>query len=161
MLLNIPPTPEGLFHETDVKTLAALGSFIRGAFAKNLAETAHFASFPPVDKNGSTIENVRLENYDTYFENPEGERELTVRLRWEEVQKLEYLVLKEQIFFSQRVESFTVSYLNADGSETEYESCTVIGHKRIVALNGLRTKELIVRITDARVAPVLSFLGVY
>ncbi len=161
MLLNIPPTPEGLFHETDVKTLAALGSFIRGAFAENLAETAHFASFPPVDKNGSTIENVRLENYDTYFENPEGERELTVRLRWEEVQKLEYLVLKEQIFFSQRVESFTVSYLNADGSETEYESCTVIGHKRIVALNGLRTKELIVRITDARVAPVLSFLGVY
>ena len=161
MLLNLPPTPEGLFHENDVKALSGLGAFLREAFARNLAEQARLDSLPAVDKNGCTIENVRLENYDTYFENPEGQRALTVRLRWEEEQKLEYLVLKEQIRFSQRVESFTVSYENAEGGETEYESCTVIGHRKIVPLKGLRTKELIVRITDARVAPVLAFVGVY
>ena len=38
---------------------------------------------------------------------------------------------------------------------------TVIGHKRIVVLEGVTTAALRVRILDARVAPTLRFIGVY
>ena len=38
---------------------------------------------------------------------------------------------------------------------------TVIGHKRIVPLDGVRTDALRIRITDSRTAPTLRFAGVY
>lgn len=161
MLLNIPPTPEGLFHERDVETLGRLGSFIRTAFQQNLLDGAQMESVPKQGANGAGMEAVRKDTYADYFENPAGERELTVRIRWEEEQLLNYLVLKEAIGFSQRVEAFSISYRKEDGAMEPFFHGTVIGHKRIVELNGIRTKELRISITDARVAPILSFIGVY
>lgn len=161
MLLNIPPTREGLFHQNDVKVLAQLGEFVQTAFSNNLADQAQIETVPASDVRGNHGEVLRQESYDTYFENPEGEQELTVELNWKESKELHYLVMKEQIELSQRIESFIVSYEKADGEiETLYQG-TVVGHKRIVELMGIRTKRLLIHITDARVAPVLTFAGVY
>ncbi|WP_455799796.1 hypothetical protein [Clostridium butyricum] len=38
---------------------------------------------------------------------------------------------------------------------------TTIGYKRILVLNKIKTTNLVIEIYDARVAPVLSFIGVY
>ena len=161
MLLNVPPTKEGLFHERDVKVLAELGEFIRTAFADNIADQAEICVTPAVDVHGNTAEVLRRENYDTYFENPEGQQKLTVELRWQKQQELTYLVIKEQIQLSQRVESFAVSYENEDNTWVNCYEGTVIGHKKIVNLDGIRTRALQIKITDARVAPILNFVGVY
>lgn len=161
MLLNIPPTPEGLFHETDVAVLKKLGTFIRESFRNNLLELADMESVPGQGVNGEKINAVREDTYASYFQNPAGQREMTVTIRWKEEQILHYLVIKEAICFSQRVEAFSVSWKNEEGS---MESCfegTVVGHKKIVELEGIKTKELRIAITDARVAPILSFIGVY
>lgn len=73
---------------------------------------------------------------------------------------MSYLVIKEAIPLSQRVESFSVSYEN-DGIMQECYKGTTIGYKKIIDLQEIETKNLIINIDDARVAPAISFVGVY
>ena len=75
--------------------------------------------------------------------------------------KASYLVLKENILLSQRVEKFKV-YEDVKGEGlTEVYDGTVIGYKRIVKLSEKEIAGLKIEITDARVAPAISFVGVY
>ena len=71
-----------------------------------------------------------------------------------------YLVLKEAIPFSQRVEKFKVCY-EENGSMKECYNGTTIGYKKIIDLKGIQTDFLAIVIEDSRVAPVMSFVGVY
>ena len=57
-------------------------------------------------------------------------------------------------------ERFTIDAWK-DGAWQPAAEGTVIGHKRIVALAGIRTAALRIRILDARVAPTVRFIGVY
>lgn len=161
LLLNIPPMKNGKIHETDKENLRMLGTYIRTAFSENLADQAEIVTVADQDAEMGTSEDFRYDTYDTCFANPEGCRELKIQIRWKENKKLSYLVLKENIMFSQRVESYDVSYKTAEG---EFKICyqgTVIGYKRIIELEGIETDQLLIHITDARVAPILSFVGVY
>ena len=75
--------------------------------------------------------------------------------------KASYLVLKENILLSQRVEKFKVyEDVKGEGLVEVYDG-TVIGYKRIVKLSGKEITGLKIEITDARVAPAVSFVGVY
>lgn len=159
MLLNLPPTPEGLIHENDVAVVEELGKFIQEAFADNIAPQAHMTSVPAKDVNGNTVQTIRTDTIASYFENPAGERELEIVLEWETERELNYLVLKEAIQFSQRVERFTV--FCEKNIQTPIFEGTVIGRKKIIPLHGIKTKKLSIQITDARVAPILAFVGVY
>lgn len=161
MLLNIPPDPRGLIHENDVEVLEKMGAFIRDSFACNLADAGEIITVPSTDIGGRGGEALRKDNYDSFFANADGERKLQIDLVWEEPQKLSYLVMKENILFSQRIERFRVFSENAAGEWEIVTIGTVVGYKKIVELNDIETKKLRVIIDDARVAPVLSFLGVY
>lgn len=161
MLLNVPPTPEGLLHEKDVAVLSQLGNFIREAFADNIALQAQMSSLPLTDVQGNDVQVLKTDDMDSYFENPVGMRELEIALEWEKEQRIAYLVLKEAIQFSQRVEQFAISCIREEGTEETVCEGTVIGRKKIVPLGDIKTRKLKVRITDARVAPILSFIGVY
>lgn len=161
LLLNLPPMPTGLLHETDVARLKQLGDFIRGAFQKNVALEATVQTLPAVDADGNGADVLCTDTYETVFKNPRGMQCLTVRFSWEDEKTLSYLVLKEAIVFSQRVEAFSVWYEDADGKQRKFMDGTTIGYKKIVDLKQMRTKQMEVRITDARVAPVLAFAGVY
>ena len=68
--------------------------------------------------------------------------------------------MQEQIRLSQRVESYAIDILE-NGEWKQAAMGTVIGHKRIVVLEPVRTSALRIRIRDARVAPALKFIGVY
>lgn len=103
---------------------------------------------------------MRTDDYETYFMNEEGMNKLMIRLRWIERKKLNYLVLKEAIPFSQRIEKFKVCY-EEDGTMKECYNGTTVGYKRIVDLKGIQTDSLTIVIEDSRVAPVISFIGVY
>lgn len=79
-LLNVPPTPNGLFHPNDVQRLRELGDMIRDAFAVDLARDA--------DMSG-----------DDWHRTVKFPRETDVS----------YVVLQEDIRDSQRVERFHIS----------------------------------------------------
>ena len=61
---------------------------------------------------------------------------------------------------SQRIEGFTVD-VSESGEFREIYTGTTVGYKRIVPLNNLAADTIRIRITDSRVAPVISFIGVY
>lgn len=78
-LLNIPPTTEGLIHETDAERLRELGAYLRETYRRDLAEEARIVRRPD-----------------------------TVQLLWPEPVTVSRIVLMEDITQSQRVEAFAV-----------------------------------------------------
>ena len=158
LLLNIPPTREGLFHANDVARLKALGDYIRTSYGENLLETASLCADPAAPECG--IDNVRSADESYYL--PAGETGTAcITLTWAQPQHIRRLVLQEQLRMSQRIERFAVEALSPQGEWIPAAEGTVVGHKRIVPLDGLCTAALRIRITDARVAPTLKCIGVY
>lgn len=157
-LLNIPPTKDGLFHENDVKRLHELGQYLKDTYEKNLLESAELM----VDsyKAGYEISNVRADQYDTYFRTEDGITECTITLSWKEPVQIKSIVLKENILLSQRIEGYTVE-AKLDDNYQEIYSGTTIGYKKIILANDIKTNEIVIHIKDSRVAPTLSFMGVY
>ncbi len=158
-LLNIPPTPDGMFHENDVQRLEEIGEYLKEHFTNNVLDKAKL--FCEAELDGYSVENVRCDSYYSYFRTADGVTSVEMIIRWDEPVDISDIVLKENILMSQRIESYTVTACLADTSEEIY-SGTVVGYKRIIPLkNGRLTDKLIIRIKDSRVAPTLSFIGVY
>lgn len=153
-LLNIPPDRRGLFHENDVKRLIEFGNFLKESFAVNLVERAQIAYNGSID----TTDALKKDTYSDYFE---ADTPITCHeFYWDEPVRIQYIVLKEHIGFSQRVEAFEIYCVEGD-QEVVIGKGTVIGYKKIIHVGGIRTKHLKIRITDSRVHPVLSFVGMY
>lgn len=154
-LLNIPPAPDGLFHENDVKRLHEIGEYLRETYKVNLLENATLK----VDshQDGYSIDNIREDHYESYFRTENGVTTAVITAEWDQSVLIKSIVLKENITLSQRIERFVVEDQNG---EVVYNG-TVVGHKRIIPLNNLKTDKITIRITDSRVCPTLSFIGVY
>ena len=71
-----------------------------------MADIAEITTVPEKDAEGKNADLLRVDDYENVFRNKAGDRELTIHLQWTEKKKLSYLVLKEAIPFSQRVEKF-------------------------------------------------------
>ena len=161
LLLNIPPMKNGKIHEKDIAFLKRLGEFINDTFKNNLLKNALITTVPEHDCRGDSPDMMRTDDYNTYFMNKEGENKLLIEIKFDECKKLNYLVLKEAITFSQRVEKFNVYFNDESGNKIKIFEGTTIGYKRIIDLKGTKTDNLTIEIEDSRVAPVMSFVGVY
>ena len=161
LLLNIPPMKNGKIHEKDKAILKRLGEFINDTFKNNLLKNALITTVPEHDCRGNSPDMMRTDDYNTYFMNKEGENKLLIEIKFDECKKLNYLVLKEAITFSQRVEKFNVYFNDESGNKIKIFEGTTIGYKRIIDLKGTKTDNLTIEIEDSRVAPVMSFVGVY
>jgi len=161
LLLNIPPMKNGKIHEKDKAILKRLGEFINDTFKNNLLKNALITTVPEHDCRGNSPDMMRTDDYNTYFMNKEGDNKLLIEIKFDECKKLKYLVLKEAITFSQRVEKFNVYFNDESGNKIKIFEGTTIGYKRIIDLKGTKTDNLTIEIEDSRVAPVMSFVGVY
>lgn len=161
LLLNIPPMKSGKIHEKDMAILKRLGEFINDTFKNNLLKNALITTVPEHDCRGNSPDMMRTDDYNTYFMNKEGDNKLLIEIKFDECKKLNYLVLKEAITFSQRVEKFNVYFNDESGNKIKIFEGTTIGYKRIIDLKGTKTDNLTIEIEDSRVAPVMSFVGVY
>lgn len=161
LLLNIPPMKNGKIHEKDMAILKRLGEFINDTFKNNLLKNALITTVPEHDCRGNSPDMMRTDDYNTYFMNKEGDNKLLIEIKFDECKKLNYLVLKEAITFSQRVEKFNVYFNDESGIKIKIFEGTTIGYKRIIDLKGIKTDNLTIEIEDSRVAPVMSFVGVY
>ena len=157
-LLNIPPTPEGLFHENDVARLEELGRALEEAFQTNLLDSASLSA--DREAEGYGIQNARTPDYDSYFKTDDGVTQCVIQGEWDHPQTFRYLVLQEDILLSQRVEAFQVE-VRQEGTWKKVAQGTVIGYKKILPLAPVEGDGLRITIQDARVCPTLAFLGVY
>lgn len=161
LLLNIPPMKNGKIHEKDMAILKRLGEFINDTFKNNLLKSSLITTVPEHDCRGNSPDMMRTDDYNTYFMNKEGDNKLLIEIKFDECKKLNYLVLKEAITFSQRVEKFNVYFNDESVNKIKIFEGTTIGYKRIIDLKGTKTDNLTIEIEDSRVAPVMSFVGVY
>ncbi len=158
LLLNIPPTPEGLFYKTDVKRLSQLGKLIEKTFETCLSEDAEFSA----DKcDGiNLIENVKADSYDSYFKTADGDNTLEITITFPESRKIHLAVIKEDIRFSQRIESFTIDCQHGKSWKRLYDGTTV-GYKKIARFRPTTTGSVRITINDSRVAPIISHISIY
>ena len=159
LLLNIPPDRRGLFHENDVRNLKAMGDYIRKTFAVNLAANAVITA--DKDDGYHTADALATEDYESYYKPFDGENTATVTVKLDGVHEVTHVVMKEHIPMSQRVESFVVEALTEGGEWVEVTRGTIIGRRKIAKFDAIKTDTIRIRITDSRVCPILSFVGIY
>ena len=158
LLLNIPPDTRGLFHENDVRRLRALGEKIRKTFENCLSEDAVFTSDKSDGKN--LVENVKTDSYDTYFATKEGENTVSITITFPKKRKIRMAVIKENILFSQRTESFIIECTHRKRWKRLYKG-TTIGYKKIARFRPTVTDTVRITVTDSRVNPVISHIAIY
>ena len=157
-LLNVPPTREGLLHENDVRRLGEMGRYLRRCYSHNLMpERACLKADSALP--GHEAECL-LTDDGTYYSPAEPGKPTAITVSWNNVRPVDRVVMKEQLALSQRVERFTIEAHGPAGWGLAAQG-TVVGHKRIVNLEGTKADALRITIDDARVCPALSFLGVY
>jgi alpha-L-fucosidase len=159
LLLNIPPDRRGLFHENDVANLKAMGDYIRKTFAVNLAEGAVITA--DKDDGYHTAEALKVDSYDEYYKPFDGENTAEITVKLPEAADVTHIVVKEHIPMSQRVETYVMEVKLTDGTWKEVAKGTTVGYKKIEKFDAVKTDEVRIRITDSRVCPVLSFIGIY
>lgn len=157
-LLNVPPDREGRVHAADARRLQELGDALRARFAHNLLPEACEITASPA-RPGCEIKHVLCQDEAYYM--PCGDAgEWQVTVRWDAPQRIGYVLLREQLRLSQRIERFALEAW-VDGAWQRAAAGTVVGSRRIVNLHGQCVQGLRLRVLDSRLAPALRFFGAY
>jgi alpha-L-fucosidase len=136
LLLNVPPTREGLLHATDVARLAGMRSRLDAIFAKDLAAGAE----PDwVARSAVTATGV-------------------VELAQEELVGI--TDLSEDIWQGQRVARYTVEGL-IGGAWREISRGTTIGYRKLDRFVPVRVRAIRINIEDAVEPPLSVGLKLY
>ncbi|MCR5278984.1 MAG: alpha-L-fucosidase [Lachnospiraceae bacterium] len=158
LLLNIPPTREGLFHSKDVEALEALGRMIGETYRDNLLERAKLSS--DTDDGVHDVSGIRKDDYDTWYGTSDYTRTARITATFDKEYTLNRVVLKENVKLSQRIEGFRVIAYRGGREVFVYEG-TVVGYKKIVRIPAVAADRIEIEVLDSRVAPAISFVGVY
>lgn len=134
LLLNVPPMPDGRLNDADVNALKGLGDLIRNRQKHNAALDAEIQR--GFAKDG------------TFY----------IKLSWEQTVSLSFLVLQEDIRYSQRVESFRI--LNGQTRELLFAG-TVIGYKKHILLPEQKVTSLLIEIEKSRSDPRILNIECY
>lgn len=156
LLLNIPPMPNGKLNEADVARLEELGTFLQKKYEKNLGEDARI--YVEEDQESILADELKEDDFRICYKGKNPQIKVTVM--WDVPVDVSAIVLKENISFSQRVEKYKVFVWGEKGPDLVYEGTTV-GFCKIISIKRRKTNAVIVEIDDSRVAPVLSYVGVY
>ena len=131
LLLNVPPTREGLLHETDVRNLRAFGGRLDELFRTDLAAGARVAR---------------------------SSHALTLILP--EPVRFEVVDLREAIEHGQRIAGYRVEAWNG-GQWATVSTGTTIGHRKLDRVAPTVASKVRLVITDAVWAPVIERVGLY
>jgi alpha-L-fucosidase len=123
LLLNVPPTPAGLLHETDVARLRGMDEALRRIFARDLGEGAE-----------RTRSEVR-------------ERRVSVGIDLGRPEPLAVSDLSEDIRFGQSVVAYTLEGL-IDGSWRVLTEGSTIGYRRLDRLDPVPVRHLRLTVDD-------------
>lgn len=134
LLLNVPPSDKGVIHIRDAVALRGLGNKIEELYSKPVI----------VEKFGMLKETDGM-----------------IDFTFDSEKKIKYVVLKEDIRYSQRVEAFDVFLKKENGNYEHVYSGTVIGSCKIAVLKGKKCTGARVIIRQSRSTPVLSEIGFY
>lgn len=134
LLLNIPPDPRGLIHETDVARLKEFGNYISSVFADNKMVDGDAAKSVEV---GETLE----------YAIKSGE-------------KVNVFMVGEEILKGQRVEEFEVEGL-VNGEWKKLGRGTTIGYKRMLRFDECQPEKIRLMVKQGRARVNIRCVGAF
>jgi len=166
--VNTSIRPGWFYHASEDNMVKSLDELL-SIYYRSVGGNAAFLLNIPPDKRGLIHENdvQRLKELgnairQTFRHNlaEDATTELKIEVDLSSVQTFDRVVLKEDIRFGQRVENFTLEYLNDDGWK-EFFAGTVIGYKKICCFEEISAKYIRVEITRSRALPIILGVEVY
>lgn len=134
LLLNVPPSKNGIIEKRDVARLKEFGEYITNSF-----------------NNKIITENYR----------ETAEKDLYVKeILLDAPTEITRIVLKEDTRHSQRVEKFSLDlYLN--GNKVTSQSSTVIGFRKFVIFQPITADKIVLTVHKCRSYPIIDEISVY
>lgn len=160
LLLNVPPDTTGRINAADSVRLMEFRAALDNIFKDNLAEGAKAAATSARGGNFKA-QNILNEEYDSFWAAPDDVTEASITINLNGEKTFNLIQIQEYIPLGQRVKSFTVEALNADGSWTEIASETTIGYKRIIPIEEVTTSKIRLNITGSYACPVLNGFALF
>ncbi|MBQ6284632.1 MAG: alpha-L-fucosidase [Bacteroidales bacterium] len=159
LLLGVAPDITGHIHPADSARILEFGSALRDIFSVNLVDGAKVeasSSRGRVFNAGNILDG----EYDSFWAAKDGVNEATLTFELAGEKTFNRVLIQEYIPLGQRVKSFSVEVLGADGKWKEIANETTIGFKRIVPVETVTTS--IIRVSLSSYAPpVINGFGLY
>lgn len=159
-LLNLPPTPQGLIHDKDLKSLSLYKKLLDKFENSNMMDGATITASDIRGKSKDfSFDNMIDNNPETFWSTKDDVSLPWIKINFEEEQEFNIIGLREYLPLGQRVDSFSIYVLENNGWKSigKYEA---IGSRRLIE-TGLHKTSAIKIIFTSKVCPAISQIGVY
>ncbi|MDP3179813.1 MAG: discoidin domain-containing protein, partial [Spirochaetaceae bacterium] len=161
LLLNVPPTHEGLIAEPDVSTLQGFGHLLWASFSDDLAAGSKAsASSTWMENPAFGPENVLDDEAGRYWAAGAGERSAWIVLDFPGTRSVDAIRVEEYIELGQRISAFHVEVLRG-GSWTKVAGGTTIGFKRILCFAPVEAEALRLSVDESHAEPLIRRVAVH
>ncbi len=156
LILNVPPTKEGLVHPIDSARLIAFGEALKREFSRPL-KAKDIKSFEATnERKGFAASKVADGDKQTYWATDDDVREATLTMTFKKPVPLYRLRLCEPIQLGQRIDSLCVEALTKEGEWEIVATGTTIGPRRLLRLPEKEACALRVTVSSSACCPLLS-----
>lgn len=157
LLLNVPPTNQGLIAVADSNSLQNFHSLVKESFKNNLATKAMLSI---VENNKATkAPLLKDNNFLTALSISNSCQHVHVDLKIEKA--INCIVLQENISQGQACSQFDLSLYDEKNQLIKSITGTTIGYKRIISFPTLSVKKIILRILEQKNTVALGELQLY
>ncbi len=159
LLLNVPPTKEGLIHKNDERRLKEFGQAINDIFKDNLALNKRISVSSKFD-NTISAENLIDENYNTYWAPDERDSNPYLQVDFDENLQFDLICIQEYIKAGQRVAEFNIEAFIDDKWKKVFSGKT-IGYKRLIRIEPIYATRVRINFTRLLEIPMINNIAVY
>jgi alpha-L-fucosidase len=159
LLLNLPPTTDGLFHATDVRRLSEFAEWCRALLARDLAAGAR-ARASSAEGQASRADRVVDGDPDTHWSPPPGTRTGWIELELARPATFDVVSLQEAIAHGQSVERYMLEARTGSAGSTLSRG-TTIGHRKLDRFPPVTASRVRLTIESALDTPRISSVGLY
>ena len=141
LLLGLAPNKRGVIDDMDSQILHSFGADLHDFFGADIVSACAKVSASS-EAPGCAAENVGRDEGELFWRPQDGDRRPELTVAFEKDEYFDKIVLREHVENGQRVEAFTVFFLNDKGKWRPLCAGQTIGHKKIFALKPTKTKAL-------------------
>ena len=156
LLLNVPPTPQGLFHDNDVRSLREFARLREAMLAHDHAAGATATASAESAAAGRAIDGDR----DSFWTPGDGARAGWLELALPADAAFDVVCLEEAIAHGQHVSNYRIDAWR-DGGWRPLTWGTTIGHRKLDRVPLTRTPRLRLTIEHAYDAPRIARVALY
>ncbi|MGN6247688.1 MAG: alpha-L-fucosidase [Ginsengibacter sp.] len=158
LILNVPPDPRGLISKYDSSSLMGFKKLRDESFSNDLAKNA---SVYFVNGKSRKLSNKLSDNSEQTFETISNSVDQSIEVDLKEPEKINCLVLQENLSGGQRCADFTIDLLDKDHHSIKVLKGTTIGHKRMLTFPAAEVKSIKFSIAQQKASTRISEMKIF